>query len=472
VKDATQPARPAAAGADDGEVLSRIAGLGSEIGFDIVEIGGFLDRIGTEAQDQMARLAELRRAADGMIDASEEMRGQISEIAGASEAGLEIVLRSVEQMRAGATRARAVAEWVQGVAGRMAELEDTLREVRSSNGEIRAIARQVNILAINAKVEAARAGDAGRGFAVVADSVNQLSRKTEIAADGITSGTEALASGVGALRAEAGEVAGRADEVLEDAGRTDASLNEIAGKVRDTAASAEGLDASSRRVEAAVGTFRPAFDGIAGEVGRVAEQVVEVRERVVRLVDRSEEMVQASVEAGGSAAESRLIATAQDVAAQVAQAFERGLARGALTEAELFSRRYVPIPGTDPEQVTAPFTDFADAVLPEIQEPVLQVDPAIVFCAAVNVDGYLPTHNARFSHPPSDDPVWNAAHCRNRRIFDDRVGRKAGRNTRSFLMQTYRRDMGGGDFVLMKDVSSPIFVRGRHWGGLRLAFRA
>ena len=312
----------------------------------------------------------------------------------------------------------------------------------------------------------------GRGFAVVADSVNQLSRKTETAADGITTGTEALASGVGALRAEASEVAGQAGEVLEDAGRTDASLNEIAGKVRDTAASAEGLDAGSRRVEAAVGPFRPVFDGIAGEVGRMAERVVEVGERVVRLLDRPEEMVQASVEAGGSAAESRLIATAQEVAAQVAQAFEGGLARGALTEAELFSRRYAPIPGTDPERVTAPFAAFTDAVLPEIQEPVLQLDPGIVFCSAVNADGCLPTHNARFSRPPGDDPVWNAAHCRNRRIFDDRVGRKAGRTTRSFLMQTYRRDMGGGDFVLMKDVSSPIFVRGRHWGGLRLAFRA
>jgi methyl-accepting chemotaxis protein len=189
-------------------------------------------------------------------------------------------------------------------------------------------------------------------------------------------------------------------------------------------------------------------------------------------VDRSEEMVQASVEAGGSAAESRLIATAQEVAAQVAQAFEGGLARGALTEAELFSRRSTPIPHTDPEQVTAPFTAFTDAVLPEIREPVVQLDPGIVFCAAVNADGCLPTHNARFSRPPGDDPVWNAAHRRNRRVFDDRVERKAGRTTRFFPMRTYRRDTGGGDFALMRDVSSPIFVRGRHGGGPRLAFRA
>ena len=46
----------------------------------------------------------------------------------------------------------------------------------------------------------------------------------------------------------------------------------------------------------------------------------------------------------------------------------------------------------------------------------------------------------------------------------------AGRNERRFLLQTYRRDMGGGQRVLMKDLSAPITVQGRHWGGLRLAY--
>jgi methyl-accepting chemotaxis protein len=120
----------------------------------------------------------------------------------------------------------------------------------------------------------------------------------------------------------------------------------------------------------------------------------------------------------------------------------------------------------------ATFTAMTDRLLPPIQEPLLALSPAVVFCAAVDVNGYLPTHNRAFSHPQRPgDPVWNAANCRNRRIFADRVGLSAGRNTRPFLLQSYRRDMGGGTFALMKDVSAPIFVQGRHWGGLRLAYR-
>ena len=49
--------------------------------------------------------------------------------------------------------------------------------------------------------------------------------------------------------------------------------------------------------------------------------------------------------------------------------------------------------------------------------------------------------------------------------------KKVAANTKPFLLQTYRRDMGGGNFVLMKDLSSPIFIRGRHWGAFRMGFR-
>ena len=98
-------------------------------------------------------------------------------------------------------------------------------------------------------------------------------------------------------------------------------------------------------------------------------------------------------------------------------------------------------------------------------------DPRIVFSVAWARSGYLPTHNPDYSKPQGKDPTWNAANCRNRRIFNDRAVQKVGANTKPFLLQTYRRDMGGGKFVLMKDMSSPIFVNGRHWGAFRIGFR-
>jgi len=167
------------------------------------------------------------------------------------------------------------------------------------------------------------------------------------------------------------------------------------------------------------------------------------------------------------------IETAQKTAVSLAQALEAGLAGGAITDEALFSTALTPIPGTLPEQHMAPFTDLTDRLFPGIQEAVLASNQRIQFCAAVNLVGYLPTHNARYSEPQRPGEVdWNTAHCRNRRLFTDRSGLAAARNTRDFLLQAYRRDMGGGQMVRLKEVDAPIVVRGRQWGTLRLAYRA
>lgn len=153
----------------------------------------------------------------------------------------------------------------------------------------------------------------------------------------------------------------------------------------------------------------------------------------------------------------------------IVKEFEAGLRSGKVTKAALFDQAYVPIPGSDPEQVTTKGLPFFDEVLPEIIEPVLGMDSSFVFCAAVDRNGYLPVHNKQYSKPQGDDPIWNASNSRNRRIFDDPTGLTAGRNRKEFLVQTYLRDLGGGNNVFMKDISMPIEVDGQHWGGLRLA---
>jgi len=84
----------------------------------------------------------------------------------------------------------------------------------------------------------------------------------------------------------------------------------------------------------------------------------------------------------------------------------------------------------------------------------------------------LPTHNEIFSKPQGKDPQWNDANCRNRRIFNDRTGLAAAQNIKPFLVQTYRRKMSAGTYVTMKDVSAPIWVRNRHWGGFRIGYLA
>jgi methyl-accepting chemotaxis protein len=96
----------------------------------------------------------------------------------------------------------------------------------------------------------------------------------------------------------------------------------------------------------------------------------------------------------------------------------------------------------------------------------------MIFCAAVDRNGYLPVHNAIYSQPQRPgEAIWNAANARNRRLFDDRAGLTAARNTRPYLIQNYPRDMGNGVTIMMQEIDAPIRVRGKHWGGFRTAYR-
>lgn len=172
-------------------------------------------------------------------------------------------------------------------------------------------------------------------------------------------------------------------------------------------------------------------------------------------------------------ADQKFISAAKAAAAQIAQLFEAAVANRNISDDALFDSNYRIVPNTDPVQHLTGFVEFCDRVLPAVQEPMLELDPRVVFCAAVDRNGYLPTHNGKFSQQQRpDDPIWNTANCRNRRIFNDRAGLSAARGSREYLLQTYDREMGDGVVVTLKEIDVPIKVRGRHWGAVRLAFRA
>ncbi|HGG05163.1 MAG TPA: chemotaxis protein [Aliiroseovarius sp.] len=452
------------------EKLNQISRSASELSFETVEIAATMFKIDQNNEQLLTLLEQVDSGARNMMNGNSSVQRAISAIGETITTTQEAVESSVATMRGAGERVQDLAAWVQSLGDRITAIEETLENTRKSNSSITAIAAQVNILAINAKIEAARAGDAGRGFAVVAEAINDLSRKTAGAASGIAENISSLVDSVGDIRVRADDATQNAGRVLDEAALTDRALTDIAAKVNTIHSEAGAIHASALQTGEAIAEFQVAFSSMEHQLEDSASGIHQVRTQTNALVDKAEGMVQDAVSLGGETPDARMIEAVNTLVADVARVFEAGLRNGDISMSELFSHRYTPIPNTDPEQVMAPFTKFTDKVLPPIQEPALELDDRIVFCAAVDTKGYLPTHNLKFSKPQGSDPNWNMANCRNRRIFDDRVGTKAGRNTEPFLLQIYRRDMGGGKYTMMKDLSAPIFVQGRHWGGLRLAY--
>ncbi len=451
--------------------LDTLATLATELGHEIVDIAGNLDHLDQSSQSLISVADTLGASAGDVLASNTTAQEAIADVAQRVE---DTATRAGDAAQAAddtGRRIEALANWVRDLSARMGEVSASLDAVQRSNAEIAAISEQVNVLAINAKIEAVRAGNAGQGFGVVAEAITELSGKTAEAANGIEKNSALLSSWMTQLRnasqtaeEDAGVVLGNAREMIDAL----ATIKQSAVHANDAASR---ITVASADVDQAARRFGPEFDRMRSSLEGSASAVHDSRGRVNALIDRSEGMVQASIALGGTSADGPFIERVKQDAAKISQLLDAAVDSGEITIEALFDDRYKPIPGTRPEQVMTRFTALTDRLLPPVQEAALDMDPTVVFCAAVDRNGYLPTHNRKFSQPQGNDETWNMANCRNRRMFDDRVGLKAGRSLEPFLLQVYRRDMGGGEFAMMKDLSAPISVKGRHWGGLRLAYR-
>ncbi|HYS42776.1 MAG TPA: hypothetical protein VEM32_02245 [Geobacteraceae bacterium] len=90
----------------------------------------------------------------------------------------------------------------------------------------------------------------------------------------------------------------------------------------------------------------------------------------------------------------------------------------------------------------------------------------MVFAVLVDRNGYLPTHNSRYSRPLTGNKELDKTGNRTKRMFNDPVGLAAARNRQELFMQVYYRDTG----EKMWDISAPVHVKGRHWGAFRIGY--
>ena len=139
---------------------------------------------------------------------------------------------------------------------------------------------------------------------------------------------------------------------------------------------------------------------------------------------------------------------------------------GTLTVSDVFDRQYVEIKGYawggKPKYHTRYDSVIEPAVLVFEDKFLEQED--FVFAVGVDENGYLPTHNTRFQKPLTGDVQKDLSGNRTKRLFNDPVGLAAAKNLEPSLLQVYRRDTG----ETMWDVSSPVYVKGKHWGGFRV----
>ncbi len=426
--------------------------LGGVIGT-IVQAANSISGASVELNREAKGLAQSAEAQSDSLDRTAADAASLSEAARANEAAAKRASQRAEQARAAAQNGVQVVRRSVDAMNEMAEMSQRISEITSLINEI---AFQTNLLALNASVEAARAGEAGKGFAVVAQEVRALAQRSANASKDIGAiikqSDDKVKSGV-ALVSETGKVLNGIVEAIDSMGQ---QLDEIEQASTDQSSRVNAVTGSITEINAATRGYLAVVQRTGTAIQNIDQQVANLATQIA-FVTTTEDRP--------------FLVAAKDAAARIGEAFEDAVRRGQIGMEDLFDENYVPIKGTNPQQYMTRFTTFTDELLPKIQEPLLGSNSNIAFCVSIDRNGLIPTHNLKYCQPQGSDPVWNAANSRNRRLFNDPVGLACGRNTKPYLLQCYRRDMGGGVFILMKDMSAPITVQGRHWGGFRIGYK-
>ncbi|WJG08015.1 methyl-accepting chemotaxis protein [Aliiglaciecola sp. LCG003] len=353
------------------------------------------------------------------------------------------------------------------------EMLSMLRSSAESIGNITTtinqLADQTNMLALNAAIEAARAGDQGRGFAVVADEVRDLAKRTTDA----TKGIDNVLSDINKCSQDS--VA--SIEQVADAGEVMSTIiNQTSELIQDTSVSSSEAANAMSKVKNTVSSHGETNRGISSNVlqlhettKRLEHDLKDVSDQVLSLSNQTEDIFRQldffNVEEDRNFQVQKI---ARETASKIGSLFESAIQNGKISQQVLFEFNYKPVKNTNPQKFTTGFDQFTDSHLPSIQEPILNQYSFIIYAGAVDINGYFPTHNKKFSHPMTGNYEKDLANSRTKRVFDDYTGARCGKNTQKFLLQTYKRDTG----EIMHDLSAPIYVNGKHWGGFRIGYSA
>jgi methyl-accepting chemotaxis protein len=377
-----------------------------------------------------------------------------------SEAGQDALNTAIAAIRALSEHARQSRELIAGLSARTDKIQQVTEVIQG-------IASQTNLLALNAAIEAARAGEHGRGFAVVADEVRGLAARTSSATGEVGLIVADVSQQTDAVVAQIQQLAQALDDGVRQVERTGEGLQEIAQLAqtaeRQAADIAQGTSANLAQLE----SLAQAVEQVHRDLADSERQTSRLSGAADELVDMAEASSERLAEVGLDSYHQRIFELARQGADAIGRRFEEDLAAGRITQDALFDRQYQPVPGSQPAKYRTRFDSYTDGVLPAIQEPLLDQHPGLVFAIACTPEGYVPTHNRAFAQAPTGDVAVDTARSRSKRLFSDRTGKRCGSHQRRLLLQTYMRDTG----EVMHDLSVPILVNGRHWGGLRLGYR-
>ena len=442
------------------------------IAVDVCDIAGDVDLVALESKRQTAKFQELCSLTDAVNSGNQRV---VSVAADARQTALDVAHKVAESKETIDISLHQIKELVEGqgtVEHEIQNLQLLLDEVGKVSANVASVAKQTNLLALNATIEASRAGEAGRAFSVVAKEVKELASQTASATTRISAALRQLTVQVERLLKEGRANVERAKVVREGT----ESINGVFGAIRESMAridtEATHISDATQSIESKCALLAESVADLSSGVAQSSSRLSSVHERVTGLFASAELFMGKAVESGVATYDKPYIDLTIRAAKEIQRMVAEAIAAREISEADIFDRNYKPISGTNPQQHLAKFTALFDRMLPGIQDPIVEGNDKIKLCITCDENGYLSTHQRQYSQPQGVDPAWNDGNCRNRRIYKEATVIGLVKSRKPFALSVTRRKLGDGSSLLMKSVSAPIFILGRHWGALIIGYES
>ena len=434
------------------------------IAADAARMNYLVQLTGTAVKQQEELAAQVFDSSNRVNQAVAEVALNADAIESSTRNNLDLAQRSLEQMHTVADTMRSANAHIEHFSSTVGELHTSSMKINEIVSLINDISDQTNLLALNAAIEAARAGEAGRGFAVVADEVRKLAEKVKSATQVIGQNTQSMISLVSDTSEKTRAIVG---DVSQANGYIETSARDLGTMVEDFKQTTGQLGT----IADAIRNLRENNQSIHAEVEEIRNHALDISGKVRQCEDSAKTLRESTEDLQGTLADFRtgnsmfdklhdqVIGFRDSVAAVLQRLADRGV--------NIFDQAYKDIPGSNPKRFTTAYDNQCDSELTRLYDDLLRQVPGLVYSLSVDNNGYAPAHNSAFSNPASGDPAVDLVKCRHKRIFNDPVGIKLARNQKPSLFQTYVRDTG----EILADLSMPIVINGRHWGAVRVGFK-
>ncbi|HWI66172.1 MAG TPA: methyl-accepting chemotaxis protein [Symbiobacteriaceae bacterium] len=399
------------------------------------------------------RMTEMRTGMLAAVDAVRDVAAGDREVRDAVSTSAQVIRKAQEASRETAEQATAmaaaigqIAETLTGVSQKLEELGASSQQVTSLSQVVKGITKQLNLLSLNASIEAARAGQHGRGFAVVATEVGRLGERTSKQAHEIEA------------------VIGRVAEHLQDAGvHMGKGLQRASSLMRDAEDASRGAAEIDRLMSEATAPFGILMEQMQGH----SETLAGVSQHVGSMAGQTEQLggLLDLVQAESSVllrlthnAQSELVRfykgtyvdqvkrATETMAQDLAGVFERAVDQQKVTLDDVLALEYreikgaeiqrlsrlfdvsrVPVTGFQPPKFQTRYDAVVDVELKGLLDQYFGAFPDLMFCSLIDLNGYAPVAHAGGCKAWTGDFKRDAADNRVKRMTTDLAQVRAAR---------------------------------------------